>query len=118
VLGEFQELARQYTTEAIEVLAQIMRDEKAPTAARVAAADKILDRAWGRPPQFITGDEQRFRRANEMSDDELAAIASGQVKLIGPPGARVAAANALLDRGYSKPTQAVSHNFTRVDPQR
>lgn len=75
VLGEIQELARQHTTEAIEVLAQIMRDEKAPAAARVAAVDKILDRAWGKPPQFITGDEQRFRSANEMTDDELAAIA-------------------------------------------
>lgn len=71
------ELARQHTTEAIQVLVQIMWDEKAPASARLSAADKILDRAWGKPTQFITGDEQRFRTANEMTDDELAIIAAG-----------------------------------------
>jgi hypothetical protein len=41
-----------------------------------------IDRAWGRPPQFISGDERRFRRANEMSDDELARIAQTGPRMI------------------------------------
>jgi hypothetical protein len=33
-----------------------------------------------------------------------------------PPAARVAAANALLDRGYGKPTQPISQTLAKVDP--
>ena len=33
-----------------------------------------------------------------------------------PPAARVAAANALLDRGYGKPTQPISQTLTKIDP--
>ncbi|GAA4827343.1 hypothetical protein GCM10023232_27020 [Sphingosinicella ginsenosidimutans] len=48
------DLAREHTEEAVQTLADIMRDEKAPPAARVAAADKILNRGWGQAPQTIT----------------------------------------------------------------
>ena len=34
----------------------------------------------------------------------------------GPPAARVAAANSLLDRGYGKPTQPISQTLTKIDP--
>ena len=44
VLGDVQELARQRSPEAIDTLSKIMRDEKAPPAARVAAANALLDR--------------------------------------------------------------------------
>ena len=33
-----------------------------------------------------------------------------------PPAARVAAANALLDRGYGKPTQPISQTLAKIDP--
>ena len=33
-----------------------------------------------------------------------------------PPAARVAAANALLNRGYGKPTQPISQTLAKVDP--
>ena len=80
VLGEFQELARQHTTEALDVLVQIMLNEKAPPNARVAAANTLLDRAYGKAPMFSTSDNQAFKRAIDMSDDELAAIV-GRAKL-------------------------------------
>ena len=35
------------------MLAEVMRDEGAPAAARVAAANSILDRGWGRAPQSL-----------------------------------------------------------------
>ena len=47
-------------------------------SARVAAANALLDRGHGKAPQFHTGDVQRLRRAIDMTDDELAAIASGE----------------------------------------
>ena len=34
-----------------------MRQTKAPPAARVAAAQALLDRGWGKPAQVVTGDE-------------------------------------------------------------
>ena len=32
------------------------------------------------------------------------------------PAARVAAANALLDRGYGKPTQPIAQTVAKIDP--
>lgn len=58
VLAEVKELAREHTVEAVEALAKIMLDEKAPAAARVTAANAILDRAYGKPPQAIEVDAQ------------------------------------------------------------
>lgn len=46
-------LARSYTREAIETLAQIMMDEGAPPAARVSAANSLLDRGFGKAPQSL-----------------------------------------------------------------
>ena len=71
-----QELARKHTIEALDVLVQIMLNDKAPPNARVAAANTLLDRAYGKPPTFSTTDPPTFKRAIDMTDDELAAIAS------------------------------------------
>lgn len=43
-------LARQHTEAAIALLADVMRDPKAPQAARVTAATALLDRGWGKAP--------------------------------------------------------------------
>ena len=40
----------------------------------------LLDRAYGKPAQFNTGDAQSFKKAIEMTDDELAVIV-GRAKL-------------------------------------
>ena len=53
MLGDFQELAREHTIEALDVLVQIMLNEKAPPNARVAAASTLLDRAYGKAPTFL-----------------------------------------------------------------
>ena len=63
--------------EALDVLVQIMLNEKAPPNARVAAANTLLDRAYGKAPTFSTSDTRAFKCAIDMTDDELAAIASG-----------------------------------------
>ena len=46
----------------------------APPNARVAAANTLLDRAYGKAPTFSTSDTQAFKRAIDMTDDELAAV--------------------------------------------
>lgn len=47
------DLAREHTPTAIQTLATIMNDEKATRTTRIAAANALLDRAWGRPPQSV-----------------------------------------------------------------
>ena len=76
MLGDFQELAREHTIEALDVLVQIILNEKAPPNARIAAANTPLDRAYGKAPTFSTSDTQAFKRAVDMTDDELATIVS------------------------------------------
>ena len=72
-----QDLARSHCPEAIKTLAAVMRNKDSPPAARAMAADKLLDRGYGKPPQFNTDDVGKLRSALEMSDDELANIAAG-----------------------------------------
>lgn len=51
--ADIRSLARSHTTSAIRVLAGIMNETKAPSAARVAAAQALLDRGWGKAPQSM-----------------------------------------------------------------
>jgi Family of unknown function (DUF5681) len=55
-IAEIRELAREHTGEAVETLMSIMTDPKAAPAARVSAANALLDRGYGKPPQHITGE--------------------------------------------------------------
>jgi hypothetical protein len=50
---EIRSLARSYTRSAIRVLVGVMGSNEATPAARVAAANAILDRGWGRAPQAL-----------------------------------------------------------------
>ena len=78
VEGHVREIARQCTADAMLTLKSIMLDKDAPHAARVTAANSILDRGYGKPAQALSLELQR-RSLCELSDDELMAIASGDV---------------------------------------
>jgi hypothetical protein len=54
---DIRSLARAHTGTAIRVLAGIMEQPEAPPAARVSAAQALLDRGWGKPTQPISGDD-------------------------------------------------------------
>jgi len=57
-LTEIRSLARSHTRTALNVLVGIMRSNDATAAARVSAANAILDRGWGKAPQAIqNGDD-------------------------------------------------------------
>ena len=57
-LVEIRSLARSHTRTAINVLAGIMRSKDATAAARVSAANAILDRGWGKATQPLeNGDD-------------------------------------------------------------
>ncbi len=73
---EIRSLARSHTDKAIKTLANIMDDTECPPAARVAAAQALLDRGWGKPNQSVDHTITRIT-AREIGDNELAAIAAG-----------------------------------------
>ena len=76
VLTDVQNAAREHSTEAIETLARIMRNPKAPAAARIAAASALLDRGYGKPRQTVDANNTNVHYAvsdKPMSDEEWAA---------------------------------------------
>ena len=56
-VGHIRDLARAHTESAIKTLVAINEDMAQPAPARVAAAQALLDRAWGKPSQAIGGAE-------------------------------------------------------------
>jgi hypothetical protein len=49
IVADVKALARECAPEAISTLKAIMLDAKAPSAARISAAQTLLDRGYGRP---------------------------------------------------------------------
>jgi len=72
VVSEVQAFAREYSEEAISALSDIIRDKKAPPAARCVAANSILDRGYGRPSQTIN-QGLVDKPVDQMTDEELMA---------------------------------------------
>ena len=57
-INEVRSLARSHTRTAVSVLVGIMRSKDATAAARVSAANAILDRGWGKATQpLASGDD-------------------------------------------------------------
>ena len=55
---EIRSLARSHTRTAINVLVGVMRNKDSTAAARVSAANAILDRGWGKATQPLeSGDD-------------------------------------------------------------
>jgi len=70
VITELRDLARRHSHVALETLVSVCTDKKQSGAARVAAANALLDRGYGKPTQLLeTSDHEK--RAKEMTDAEL-----------------------------------------------
>jgi hypothetical protein len=65
------ELARAETEQSIKTLIDVRDNTEAPPAARVGAANAILDRGWGKPAQTITQNINEKRSALDWTTDEL-----------------------------------------------
>jgi hypothetical protein len=55
--AEVRAYAGQYTEEAIRDLVRIAKGRKTPPATKVAAWREVLDRAVGKAPQAVTGED-------------------------------------------------------------
>lgn len=79
--ADYREAARAYTLEALKTLARVMREGQSEQA-RVAAANAILDRAWGKPSVMLAGDpsapfELQLKAVADTLRNRLEAIESG-----------------------------------------
>ena len=68
------DLARSHTELAIETLAEIAANQKAPPAARVSASEALLNRGWGKPAQSL--DAKIENRTVDLGAAHLAALKS------------------------------------------
>ena len=57
--ADIRSLARGQTRLAIRTLTGICGSKTAPAAARVSAAQALLDRGWGKAPQPHTGEDNK-----------------------------------------------------------
>ena len=88
------ELARSFGPGIVRMLARLAKAKKTPPAARVSAGLALLDRGYGKPPAFSTTSVGEFRRAVELSDDELIRIAAEAGLKLDPPAPKPAAQDA------------------------
>jgi hypothetical protein len=73
VVGELRDLARRHVVVALDTLIEVMEDRSASPSARVAAANSVLDRGFGRPAQLLVRSEGE-RDLEELTDAELRAF--------------------------------------------
>ncbi len=76
ITRDIKALAAEHSEDALNTLAQIAKSGESESA-RVAAANSLLDRAYGKPRQEIEHSGNIGRRAEELSEDDLIRIASG-----------------------------------------
>lgn len=70
-----REMLRPHLSAAAQTWLDVMLDEAAPAAARIAAAEKVAERVEGKVAERVALLDSRG--AESLSDDELAAIALG-----------------------------------------
>lgn len=77
--------ARSYTEEILTFWARVMRDEDEQTALRIRASENLIERAWGKAPVVIVGDEDRPIRVDvsTMTQERLASLESALMLALG-----------------------------------
>ena len=77
---DIRSLARAHTKGAIKVLSGIMNEKSAPPASRVAAAEALLNRGWGKPQSHVdvTSAGERLTFQSEALSD-FASFLAGSV---------------------------------------
>jgi len=66
-------LARSHTETAVNVLVGIMNATSAADAARVSAANSLLDRGWGKAAQPLTGGDEEDNPIQMVTRIEIVA---------------------------------------------
>ncbi len=73
-ITDVRDAARQHTRAAVETLVSVMEDLKAPHSARVAAANGILDRGYGKATQHIEAEISVYDSLSLAEKEALLAV--------------------------------------------
>ena len=76
LVRDVRELCREHSRAAVEALIEIMNLKSAPPAARVAAANAVLDRGWGKPQIEVNATVSAY---DKMTEAELVGYITGSV---------------------------------------
>jgi hypothetical protein len=90
-------LARKHTERAISLLVKVIEDDAAPVAARVTAAQAVLDRGWGKPRQEVEGRHSIQVNLGQQHLDAIRALsqAVGKTRALEHPKSKVIDAEAV-----------------------
>ena len=80
-VAEIRSLARSHTRTAVNVLVGIMRSKDATAAARVSAANAILDRGWGKTAQPMENGKEGGREVVHRALTPLESESRGPLRL-------------------------------------
>ena len=80
-ITEIRSLARSHTRTALNVLVGVMRSTKAPAPARIAAANAILDRGWGKAAQAVEGHDGSALNSSIASSASLSILKMSILKI-------------------------------------
>lgn len=69
--ADIRDAAQEYTTDALQVLVGVMNSAEQPAAARVAAANAILDRGHGKPKQSVEASGPEGTPLNQVTIFQL-----------------------------------------------
>jgi hypothetical protein len=72
-LRDVIEQARSHTTDAIKTLVAAMNSDSTPWGARIAAANAILDRGWGKPTRPVEANVSFFEQWSDQDRQALLA---------------------------------------------
>ena len=78
--GLVRELAQTYTEDSIKALAAMMKNKRTPPSVRVSAAQTLLDRGWGRAPQYLEVEDKGLRGVLEGMHHEKESDTEAWVK--------------------------------------
>lgn len=104
-VAEVRALAQQHSRKAIEVLASLLDsdDEKS----KIAAANSILDRAVGKPPQAIVGDDESDPVSVRVTEERARGVARSLLDIaLGGRTDSPERADGMADEGAEKPKTA------------
>ena len=75
IIQDVREYCRSKSQAAVEALVEVMSSKSAPPSARVAAANSILDRGFGKPQIEVNATVSSY---DNMSERELVAYIAGK----------------------------------------
>lgn len=89
IVRDVREYCKQHSMEAVQALVSVMNAPSSPPAARVAAANSVLDRGWGKPQIEVNAtvnvydnmsetDLVRYIANNVIEGEIIEALAAGE----------------------------------------